>query len=124
MRLKNLLIISAILILIYGVGFLLAPTFVLSFYDISLSLEGNVIARLLGAAFTGFAVLNWIARESTDPNVRRIVMSGNFVHFAFGFLTILIGKLNGAGNDLVWFNVGLYLLLSLGFVYFQFKKSD
>ncbi|MCA9734981.1 MAG: hypothetical protein H6696_14805 [Deferribacteres bacterium] len=103
---------SAIALLIYGIGFMLAPGQLLALYDVQLDLNGLVISRLLGAAFAGCGILNWLARKAEHSQA---ILMSNFVHFVIGFVLVLWGRMSGAGNELLWLNVGLYLLFAIGF---------
>lgn len=70
----------------------------------------------------GFAVLDWFARNVTDPAGRKAVVLGNLAGDAVGFVVILLGQLAGVGNTLGWTNVAIYLLLTLAFAYVQFMQ--
>jgi len=43
---------------------------------------------------------------------------------AFGFIAALLGRLSGVLNALGWSTVALYLLLALGYGYFQSVKPS
>ena len=49
-------------------------------------------------------------------------MLGLFVYDAIGFVVALAAVLSGVMNFFGWAVVGLYLVLALGYGYFQFKK--
>jgi len=94
----------------------------LSIYGITLDKAGTLVAQLFGALLISFAVLNWFARNVTDPEARRAVVLGNLAGDVVGFVVILLGQLAGIANGLGWSNVAIYLLLALGFAYFQFME--
>lgn len=122
MRLSNLLVVSAVIATIFGVGLVVATGPLLSVYGITLDKAGTVVGQLFGAELLGFAVLNWFARDVTDPDGRRAVVLGNMAGAAVGFVVILLGQLAGVGNTLGWSNVAIYLLLTLAFAYVQFMQ--
>lgn len=125
MNIKAILLFSSIVLVAYGLGFMVIPSIMLGLYGVSLDLPGIVITQLLGAAFCGLGILNWRAQNITNSAFNKIIILSNAVHFFLGFILLVIGKLNGAGNNLVWFNPGLYLLFSAGFLfYFIEKKSE
>ena len=124
MRLSNLLVVSAIIATIFGVGLVVATGPLLSIYGITLDKAGTVVGQLFGAVLIGFAVLNWFARDVTDPAGRNAVVLGNLAGDAVGFVVILLGQLAGVGNTLGWSNVAIYLLLTLAFAYFQFMQRE
>lgn len=122
MTLKTMLVIAAGVAAVFGVAFVVASGSLLSIYDITLDNEGTLIAQLFGAALIGFAVLNWFARDVTDPEAQRAVVLANLVGDAVGFVMITLGQLAGLANNLGWLNVAIYVLLLLGFAYVWFMK--
>jgi hypothetical protein len=122
MRLSNLLMVAAVIGAIYGVAFVVASGPLLSIYGITLDKAGTLIAQLFGALLIGVAVLNWYARNVTDPEARQAVVFGNLSGDVVGFVVILLGQLAGIANALGWLNVAIYLLLALGFAYIQFMQ--
>ena len=122
MRLNALLMISAVLGAIFGVLFVVVPGPLATIYGITLDKAGLLVAQLFGAALVGFAVLDWLARNVTDPEARQAVMLANLVADVIGFVVILLGQLAGIANALGWTTVAIYLLLALGWAYFQFMQ--
>jgi hypothetical protein len=123
MKLSTLLVINAIIAAIFGVAFALVPWQVFPLYGVDPNPPLNYIGQLLGAAIVGFAVLTWSARNATDSEARRAIVLALFVGHVVGFIVSLIGQLGGVVNALGWSTVALYLLLALGYGYFQFTKS-
>jgi hypothetical protein len=122
MKLSNLLMVAAAIAAVFGVGFVVASGPLLSIYGITLDKAGTLVAQLFGALLIGMAILNWFARNVTDPVARRAVVLGNLAGDVVGFVVILMGQLAGIANALGWSNVAIYLLLTLGFAYFQFME--
>lgn len=122
MKLRNLLVVAAAIAAIFGVGLVVVTGPLLAIYGITLDKAGTVVAQLLGAALIGFAVLDWLARDVTDPQARQAVVLGNLAGEVVGFVVILLGQLAGVANTLGWTTVAIYLLLGLGFAYVQFGQ--
>jgi len=120
---QTMLVISAILLILYGLGFVFIPNTLLSFYNVQLELDGIVLTQLLGAAFMGFGLLNWQTWKSIKGAENRYILNANIIHFFVGFLALLIGRINGAGNELIWLNIFLYLIFALGFASTLFKNN-
>jgi hypothetical protein len=120
--LKNLLMVAAVIGAAFGVAFVVASGPLLAIYGITLDKAGTLVAQLFGALLIGVAVLNWFARDVTDPEARQAVVFGNLSGDAIGFVVILIGQLAGIANSLGWVNVAIYLLLAVGFAYVQFMQ--
>lgn len=124
MSLKNLLMVAAVIGAAFGVAFVVASGPLLAIYGITLDKAGTLVAQLFGALLIGVAVLNWFARNVTDPEARQAVVVGNLTGDVVGFVVILIGQLAGIANALGWANVAIYLLLALGFGYVQFMQRS
>jgi hypothetical protein len=123
MKLSVLFMINAVVAILFGLGFVLAPATVLSFYAVELPSAGLYIARLLGCAFIGFGIITWILRnEAEGSGAVRGVLLGLWVSELLGFVFSLYYQLQPVANNLGWLTVALYLLLGLGFLYFYFKK--
>ena len=124
MKLNTMLTIAAVVAGIFGVAFVIVTGPLMSLYGITLDQAGTLVAQLFGAALIGFAVLNWFARNVTDREAQRAVVLANLASDVVGFVMILIGQLAGVANALGWSSVAIYLLLALGFAYFQFMKRE
>ncbi len=122
MKLSTLLIINAVVAALFGIAFVLVPGQMISLYGVDASAVLEYTGRLLGAAFVGFAVLTWSARNANDSAARRAIILALFIGDAVGFVVALIGQLNNVVGALGWSTVAIYLLLALGFGYFQFAK--
>jgi len=124
MKLSTWLTIAAVVAVVFGLAFVLVTGPLLSFYGITLDKAGTLVAQLFGASLLGFAVLNWFARGVTDREARQAILLANLASDAVGFVMALISQLAGVANALGWSTVALYLLLALGFAYFQFMKPS
>lgn len=122
MKLNTLMIINAILAAVFGIVFVLIPAQTVSLYGTAADAPLKYTIQLLGAAFIGFAVLTWSARNATDSEARKAVVLALFVGNCVGFIIALIGQIGNVVNVLGWSTVAIYLLLALGFGYFQFVK--
>ena len=122
MKLSNLLIVSAVVGAVFGIAFVVATGPLLSIYGITLDKAGTLVAQLFGGALIALAVINWFARNVTDPEARQAVVFGNLAGDVVGFVVILLGQLAGIANAVGWSTVAIYLLLALGFAYVQFMQ--
>ena len=122
MTYRNFLTIASIIALIFGMGFILLPGQLVSFYNVQLTGAGILIAQLHGGTLFSFGLLNWFARSFSDEAVQQAILTANLVGDALGFIFSLIGQLGGVPeiNALGWSTVLLYLILTSGFVYLRF----
>ena len=124
MKLNNLLVAAAVISAVFGVAFVVATGPLLAIYGITLDKAGTLVAQLFGALLIGLAVLNWFARNVTEPGARQAMVFGNLVGDVVGFVVILMGQLAGITNAIGWSSVAIYLLLALGFAYVQFMQPQ
>ncbi len=122
MKFSNLMVIKAIVCLVFGIPLLLVPGLLLSFYGITLGPGGVFMARVYGASLLGNLMLTWFARNAADSEARRAIVLDLFIYDAIGFVVALLVQLSGLMNVLGWSIVAIYLLLALGYGYFQFVK--
>jgi hypothetical protein len=116
------MVVNAIVATVFGIAFVIIPGQSLSQYGFTADPALEVMFQMLGAAFIGFGVLTWAARNATDSEARRAILLAMFVGDFIGFVVALIAQFGGTVNALGWSSVALYLLLALGWGYFRFLK--
>ena len=125
MKLSSLMAIKAVVVVIFGVGFVLMPTTAMSFFGITLDPGGTFMTQLFGASFLLLGILLWFARNAPGSEVAlRAIVLAVFIGDVIGFIITLMTQLAGLPNALGWLIVALYLLLAAGFGYFQFAKPS
>jgi hypothetical protein len=124
MKLNIFMTIAAIVAIIFGLGFILAPAAALQPYGTTTDLTGQFLGRYLGASLVGLAFVIWLTRNAAPSETRKGLLAGLFVTMLLGFVVALYDKFAGNGNSLIWLNVVIYLLLAIGFGYFAFMKKD
>ena len=82
------------------------------------------MARLFGATFVLVGLLMGMARDVSDPAMRRAIILSVFVGDGLALIVSLIAQLSGVMNPFGWGIVIVYALLTLGFGYLQFAKSN
>ncbi len=123
MKLNSLMIITAALLAIYGIGFVVAPAPLLSLLGIATDPAVAFVTRAFGAALIGYAVMNWFARNAVDSDARRAIVLADASFNALAIVVNLLGTLSGVLNVLGWSNVVIHLLLAAGFAYFLVRPS-
>lgn len=122
MKIATFMAIAAVLALVFGLAFILAPAQLMSLYGVTLEAGGQWVGRYLGSAFIGIAVLTWLSRNAPQGEALRAVVLGLFILSITGLVVAVLDGLFGPGSGLVWSTVAIYLFLTLGFGYFQFIK--
>lgn len=123
MKAKNLFTIEAIVVLLFGLAFLLLARWSMGLFGFTLGTDGLLMTQLVGTTFLGFAVLNWVARNAAPLADARPVILANVAMNALGFIITLVHRLNGVGNAWTWIPVILYLLFAAAFAYLYVVMS-
>ncbi|HLA96821.1 MAG TPA: hypothetical protein VJL34_00085 [Anaerolineales bacterium] len=124
MKVSTLFPINAVVAVVFGLGFIFAPVWLLSLYGVTADAPLAYVGQLLGAAFLSFAVITWMARNAPASPVRSAIVLALFVGDAIGFIVSLLAQLKGFANALGWSTVAIYLLLALAFGYVQFMAKE
>lgn len=118
MKLNTLMTVTAVVAFIFGLGFIVAPSASIGLYGNTLDTVGQFVGRYFGASLLALAFIAWLNRA----NASRGLQVGYFVGMVLGLVVAVYDGVAGEHNALVWLNVVIYLLLSLGFGYFVFMK--
>ena len=120
MTLRNLLLATTAIAVVFGLGYLLLPGITMGLFGMKTDATGLLATRFFGGAVLGFGVLAWMHREGSRALCSRVVPSFTVV-FALAFVLALFAQFSGLLNALGWASVALFLLLALGYGYFQFR---
>ncbi len=126
MSLKNLFLAKAILSLIFGLSFIFFSALSMDFYGVmELRAAGVLMGRLFGGALVGMAIIAWFAQSLGAGEGRSAIVNGFIVTDTLGFILTLLAVLDNVINAMGWISVIVYLILALGFIYFQYlQKGD
>jgi NAD/NADP transhydrogenase beta subunit len=124
MKLSNLLVINAIVALVYGISFVLVPATVLSLYGMTQGPSAALAGQFFGVALIAIGLLTWFTRNITDSDTQRAFILALLISDVIGVIVAVLGTVSGVMSAVGWSAVGIYLLLSLGFAYFQFMKPS
>lgn len=122
MRLRTFLAIAAALYAMYGLGLALVPATFMAVYGVELDSGGSLIARILGAALIGFALIFWWSRDEGVSDRLQAVLRASFVYNVIDLPIVLLATVQGVMSAVGWSAVVLHLLLASGFGYFGFVK--
>ena len=91
-----------------GLALTFAPVEVLAALGAKANPALTLLAQLTGALYFGFAILDWMQRESTIGGIyNRPLLVGNLTHFVVGGLALL--------KAAAWIPAGIYSILAIGF---------
>jgi uncharacterized membrane protein YfcA len=117
------MVIKSIITVVFGIGFVVVPVRVMSYYGVTLDPAGAYMTRLFGAAFIVIGLLLWYGRKDAGSPALKAIVLGVFIGDIVGFVLALQAQLLGIVNALGWLTVAIYFFLVLGFGYFLFKKQ-
>jgi hypothetical protein len=121
MKLRNFFLVNAVVAVLFGLGFVIIPATVLSWYGVELAPAGLFVSRLYGSALLTFAFISLLVRRLPTSEALLAILLSFFLGDAIGFVLFLIFQLQGIANALGWSTVVIYLQLGLGFGYFYTK---
>ena len=121
MKFNTLMSIKGVICLFFGIGMVLLPTTMMSFYGVTLDAGGTVMTQLFGQAFFLLGLLLWLMRNTSDSSTVKAFSISLFLGDAVGVVVSLMAVLSGVMNALGWTTVALYLVIGLGFGYFWLK---
>jgi uncharacterized membrane protein YfcA len=124
MTAKLYLTISAIVAVLFGIGFILIPARMGELYGVVQNGTSILNIRFFGAALLSIAVISWLARDFRDWEAVRAVLIGSVVGDVFGGLVNIWGTFRGLMNELAWSTTILYVLLLLGALYCLYAGSQ
>ena len=122
MTIKTFFAIIAVLALVHGVGFVLAPEQVAASYGMAISASTVLMARLFGGALVGLGLIFWFARDGSSESTRGVLIPtiiGNIV----GLIVVVMGTMAGTLNSLGWVAALIYLFGAAGSAYFVMARS-
>jgi hypothetical protein len=124
MKLRNLMVVKAVVCLGFGVLFLAIPAQLMSLFGATLQPGGIFVAREYGASLMGNLMLTWFSRNDPGSEALRAAVLGLFVYDAIGLIVAVVATLTGVLNVLGWGVVAIYLFFTLGYGYFYFVKPS
>jgi len=117
MTIKTFFAIFAVLSLLFGIGFVLAPAQVLINYGVESSPALALMSRLFGGTLLAMAVILWFARDFHGEPLRAVLI-GFGVADAVNLVIATMATLAGTVNALGWTTVLIYLCGAIGAGYF------
>jgi hypothetical protein len=117
MKLKVVLIISAIYLGVLGIGFMFAPRQT-GIEAVPLDASPALIAylRIFGGPFLGIAVLNWMTRNAAPSTTRNAIVIANIVGFGCVTATDIWGVFSGGAREAAKVFLVIHLLLTVAFI--------
>jgi hypothetical protein len=100
MKIKTFFTILAVLSVLFGIGFVLAPGQVLANYGIEHSPALALVGRLFGGVLLTLGAILWFARDFRDEAALRAVLVGALIGDVVNLVVATMGTLSGVSNAL------------------------
>lgn len=121
MNTKILMIISAIILGIMGLGLTFLPEEISGAIGMDTNQGSLLTSQILGSTFLGFAMLNWMTKNNLIGGIyNRPLIIGNLVHFlvsSFALIKIVLDLENQIGIIITLTIVYSVLTLCFGYVF-------
>ena len=124
MKLRHLFVINIWIAVFFGLSCAIFPGFVFWLYGVTPDEAALWSARLVGGSILGFATLMRFGAKSTSADSRKAIAFALLVQDAVGFIASIDFQLSGKVNAFGWLSLALYGLLTMGYAFFLFVKSD
>jgi hypothetical protein len=120
MKLRILYLINSLIMLVFALALLLMTPVVLKLFGMDNTPDARTLLQLISVGLVVGGMITLVARNSTDPGLISAINISNLIANVLGVVIALNAKLTGVLDDFGWVLVLIYLLLALGFGYFQF----
>ena len=126
MNAKNLMIASAVFFGIIGLGLTFLPEELYGYLSTERNQTALLILQIFGAAYLGFAMLNWMTRNNLIGGIYgKPLIIGNLVHFlvsSFALIKIL-GKIENHFEIILTLTI-IYAAFTIGFGFVFMTNPD
>jgi hypothetical protein len=93
MKLSTFLSIVAVVAVLFGIAFVLAPVETLARYGVDADRNTAIMGRFFGAALLTVGLIAWFARPIADSVGRRAILIGNLIGDVVGLSSRCKGNL-------------------------------
>ena len=118
-----LFLVYLIVEVIFGIGFLFVPGFMMGPMGVTLDETSTTFARLFGTLIISIPVLLFFARKSASSEFKRGVVYCIFTYLLVSTIILLITQLKGLMNPMGWSIVILHFVFMLWFGYYLIKPE-
>jgi hypothetical protein len=123
MNRNTFMTVSAAASLVYGMAGLVASSQLAASYGVTIDAQSEIVVKFLAASYLGYAVTNWLARNTTDPLARSAIVLGNFSGWAVSSAVALYGMSVIGPQPFGWATLAIQLLFTAGWGYYAFARG-
>ena len=122
MKMRTLFMANAVVEVLFGLGFLFAPSIVLGLFGTQTDGTGTMLAHVAGGVIISLAIISWFGKEAESGPIQDALIGGfTFAHLQAGVLTLL-AILSGTFNALAWSAVVMDVVFVVGFLWTRARK--
>ena len=120
---NTLFLVYLITEVIFGIGFLLFPGFMMDPMGVTLDETSTTFARLFGSLITSIPVLLFFVRKSQSTEFRKAVVYCAFTYLLLSTIILLITQLKGQMNPMGWGIVMIHFIFMVWFGYYMINPG-
>ena len=116
--------IKAVVVALFGLGFLLIPAWMGTLFGTSTDETGLLLGRFFGMAWIFEAILLWLCKNFPWPEAQKIVIAiviSNLIGLVLALMAVIGGMFSGIMG---WLAVVLFLIFVVVFGYFLLVKKS
>ncbi len=121
MKIRSILIVIAVVVFIFALGYMFFPAQIFSFLGYSTDATGLLILQFVGVLCMGYVASIWQIRNAAKEIQKPTVFSA-MIAMGCALVVSLTHQLTGTFGPLGWFGVGNFALAFLVFGYYWFYK--
>ena len=121
MNYKLMFVLTAIVSLAFGIGYLVVPGMVLGFFGTETTIPVQIVTRFFGSALFALGLVLWSAKDIADANVQKNFGYGLLVSTVIGLILAIYGSTSVIRTN-SWIPILIYFLLGLGYAFMLFLR--
>ena len=121
MSYKLMFVVTAIVALAFGVGYLVVPVAVLSFFGTETTVPVQIVSRFFGSALFSLGLVLWFAKDIADTAVQKNFGYALLVGNVVGLILAVYGSMSVI-RTYSWIPILVYVLLALGYAFMLFLR--
>lgn len=122
MSYKMMFVLNAIVVLVVGLAFFIAPATALQFFGTETYVATILVAQFFGSAMIALGLLLWFTKDVNDTGTQRNMGFALLVSAVLGLIVNVIGISDASGviRNYGWLTIIIYVLFALGYAYLLF----
>jgi ABC-type transport system involved in multi-copper enzyme maturation permease subunit len=113
-------LLNTVICLLFALGLFLMTPVMLGLFGMDNVPDAQTLGRLLAVELVVGGMITLLARDVTDSKARSAINNANLLAGVLGVVVALNATLTGVFGWFGWVIVAVYLVVAVGFAYFQF----